>query len=1122
MSGPSKRPRMQSSDPIGTGLPRKLARLDDAGVISDLVADTSRIIRRHIIHAWMKAPDTSSSYNAARKKHQPGTGSWFLEGSQFSKWKKRPGSVLWLYGGPGCGKTILCSSVIDNVINLCKVKPSGRAYAYFLFDGTLASSESLNYERLIRSIIVQLSNRCGDIMPTALVDMYHTCDNGDRQPSESQLEKTLGSILESFDTIYLVIDSLDECVEKDDLLRWIQNMTSVASGKLHLMLSSRPEPDIEHGLAALSNLQKVQVGEQSTMGDISAYLDACFEAPSMNRWSKPGEKKIIKGTLLRGSDGMFRWVALQVHAVKKCKTEAELQKQLTSLPKDLDEAYDQIFQRSECPEYLQIVLQWLAFSKSPLTVTEIAEVMAVDFKGIRGPSYDPSRRYRKPADIWRVCNGLVTEFEGTMKLAHLSVREYVMKRIKPEAEAQSSTSEQFAHSIIAQTCLVQVVHFDGSSIINWDDACYQDLGHINSCFPLAQYSAMNWVSHFLSSGAAASKCPPLRQLLLQLFTLPSTTWSHALLSWIRIQNLIINPNYFDLRDKSNVLGRALQSFKYTPGLPLDTSPLYYACFSGSFQAVQHLIDHSADVRSVGCEASTAPLLIASEEGHFDIVVLLLDKGVNVNFAGGRYGTALQAACAEGHLEISTLLLNHGADVDVKGGEHGAALQAACAGGHLEISALLLANGADVNLEIYGTALQVACEGNHLEIVKLLLNNGAFVNVKGGHYGTALQAASVKGHLEIVRLLLANGAVADAGGTDGTALQIACAEGQFELAKLLLNNGADVGVKGGRYGTALQAASVGGHLEIARLLLDKGADVDVARGKYGTALQEAIVRGHLEIARLLLDKGADVDVARGKYGTALQEAIVRGHLEIARLLLDKGADVDVAGEKHGTALQAACERGHLELAKLLLDKNADVDEAGGTNGTALQAACERGHIDLTKLLLDNEADVNVARGYYGTALQAACAEGHLEIANLLLDKEADVNVNQGHFGTALQAACAKGHLEIARLLLNNGAYISFEGGRHGTALRAACKGGHLEIVKLLLDQRSYLDHDISYYREALEDACTGGHLEIAKMLLDKGADAHIARRYIQWLGWAASVNGDLVLAKRLQERMAFHS
>ena len=54
------------------------------------------------IHEWIKAPDASPSYNAARKKHQPGTGSWFINGPQFLEWKEQPGSLLWLYGGRMC------------------------------------------------------------------------------------------------------------------------------------------------------------------------------------------------------------------------------------------------------------------------------------------------------------------------------------------------------------------------------------------------------------------------------------------------------------------------------------------------------------------------------------------------------------------------------------------------------------------------------------------------------------------------------------------------------------------------------------------------------------------------------------------------------------------------------------------------------------------------------------------------------------------------------------------------------------------------------------------------------------------------------------------------------------
>lgn len=47
----------------------------------------------------MSAPDCSPNYNAALEVHQPGTGSWFLDGADFDEWVKISGSVLWLYGG---------------------------------------------------------------------------------------------------------------------------------------------------------------------------------------------------------------------------------------------------------------------------------------------------------------------------------------------------------------------------------------------------------------------------------------------------------------------------------------------------------------------------------------------------------------------------------------------------------------------------------------------------------------------------------------------------------------------------------------------------------------------------------------------------------------------------------------------------------------------------------------------------------------------------------------------------------------------------------------------------------------------------------------------------------------
>ena len=103
-------------------------------------------------------------------------------------------------------------------------------------------------------------------------------------------------------------------------------------------------------------------------------------------------------------------MVLQLDAVKQCKNRRELKKQLNSLPKDLDEAYAQIFEKSGCPDDLQKLLQWLVFAERPLTVTELAEVLAVDFTTV--PFYDPDLRCKKPTIIWSICNGLVTELKG--------------------------------------------------------------------------------------------------------------------------------------------------------------------------------------------------------------------------------------------------------------------------------------------------------------------------------------------------------------------------------------------------------------------------------------------------------------------------------------------------------------------------------------------------------------------------------------------------------------------------------------------------------------------------------------------------------------------------------------
>lgn len=59
---------------------------------------TSKDKDRQKICSWLSAPDPTSNHEAARKKQQPTTGTWFVGGSQFEEWKVTSCSFLWLHG----------------------------------------------------------------------------------------------------------------------------------------------------------------------------------------------------------------------------------------------------------------------------------------------------------------------------------------------------------------------------------------------------------------------------------------------------------------------------------------------------------------------------------------------------------------------------------------------------------------------------------------------------------------------------------------------------------------------------------------------------------------------------------------------------------------------------------------------------------------------------------------------------------------------------------------------------------------------------------------------------------------------------------------------------------------
>jgi hypothetical protein len=161
------------------------------------------------------------------------------------------------------------------------------ACAYFFFDGRDGQKELQIVESLIRSLIRQFSAQYGGL-PATLTKLFHSCHDGGSQPTVKSLQATL----------ILILDALDECAERRDLLKWIAEMKK---DRLHLLMTSRPEEEIAMRLRSL-NPDHVCMEPKLVTGDIARYIDSILDEE--DQWSNV-TKAAIKSTLLEHAGGMY-------------------------------------------------------------------------------------------------------------------------------------------------------------------------------------------------------------------------------------------------------------------------------------------------------------------------------------------------------------------------------------------------------------------------------------------------------------------------------------------------------------------------------------------------------------------------------------------------------------------------------------------------------------------------------------------------------------------------------------------------------------------------------------------------------------------------------------------------
>jgi hypothetical protein len=242
-----------------------------------------------LIKSWLDPPDASTNHIQARKEHHQDTGVWFLTSERYTQWKAKLCNALWLHGIPGCGKTILSSTVIENLETSCKASNDVLLYFYFNFN----DSKKQSFDSMVRSLVFQLYH----IQQTSrsyLEQLHFSCRKGHKQPQHGQLLATLHTMLHN----------ADECRTRKELQSWL---ASPEAQGLQLFLTSRKEDEIESSVSSwLAPASIVPIRQGPVDNDIRAFIHSKMgEDEELQRWQDaPDVCTEIESKLMEKAGGM--------------------------------------------------------------------------------------------------------------------------------------------------------------------------------------------------------------------------------------------------------------------------------------------------------------------------------------------------------------------------------------------------------------------------------------------------------------------------------------------------------------------------------------------------------------------------------------------------------------------------------------------------------------------------------------------------------------------------------------------------------------------------------------------------------------------------------------------------
>jgi len=223
--------------------------------------------------------------------------------------------MLWLHGMAGAGKTVLCSTVIEDLKSqVSQCQDDNVRLAYFYFD--FRDSRKQSVEDLFCSLLRQLVSDSASL-PSSVTQLYEEYADKNHRPKLSELYSTLQHTVALCDRVYLVLDALDEAADRESLLDTLLEFMEATNRRVNILFSSRQEKDIEKSFysAQRDTLHTLALGDYAfrVKKDIEEFIEKQLDVD--RRFAKfKRERDLIRRALLNGAEGMYVIRCPQEHA----------------------------------------------------------------------------------------------------------------------------------------------------------------------------------------------------------------------------------------------------------------------------------------------------------------------------------------------------------------------------------------------------------------------------------------------------------------------------------------------------------------------------------------------------------------------------------------------------------------------------------------------------------------------------------------------------------------------------------------------------------------------------------------------------------------------------------------